>query len=308
MSIGRLTTAGAYTEFPVATGFVIYDIAAGVDGNLWFTNSDYAFDNRVGRITPSGQVTTFPLPVPSFPRGIAAGPDGAIWFANGGDVGRINPGAPAPSVTRITPSFGPDLGGTPITIVGAGFQSGANVSIGGVPSTGVTVVDSTTITATTGPHVAGTVDVTVTNPGPSPVTLPGGFFYAPAPSQTRFFPLTPCRILDTRYPNGPTGGPALAGNGARRTFVLAGPCSIPSNARSVSANVTVTQPAATGSLTCYPGNAIPTGTTTISFKVGQTRASNTMLYLATDGAGSIGVENDSSGTVHFIVDVNGYFQ
>ncbi len=290
------------------TGFAVHDIAAGVDGNLWFTNSDFAFNVFVGRITPSGQVTTFPLPFGSVPRGITAGPDGAIWFANGYDVGRINPGAPPPSVTRVTPSFGRDAGGTPITLLGAGFQSGAAVSVGGVPATGVTVVDSTTITATTGPHVTGTVDVTVTNPGAQPLVFPGSFFYSPPPATSRLFPLTPCRIVDTRNPIGPHGGPALVGNGTRRTFVLAGSCGVPADAKTISANVTVTGPVAGGTLTCFPGNAVPTGTTTIAFRAGQTRADNTMLYLATDGAGSIGVQNDASGSVHFIVDINGYFR
>lgn len=307
LSIGRLTTAGVYAEFPVPTGITVHDIAAGVDGNLWFTNSDFV-DAWVGRITPSGQVTTFALPIGSVPRGIAAGPDGALWFADGYDVGRINPGAPAPSVTRVTPSFGPDAGGTLVTLLGSGFLSGATVSVGGVPATSVTVVDPTTITATTGPHVAGTVDVTVTNPGPQILTLPGSFFYAPPPGPSRFFPLPPCRILDTRNANGPHGGPALEGNGARRTFVLAGSCAVPADAKTVSANVTVTGPAATGSLTCFPGNAVATGTTSIAFRAGVTRANNAMLYLATDGAGSIGVQNDSTGSVHFIVDVNGYFR
>jgi IPT/TIG domain len=307
LSIGRLTTAGGYTEFPIPTGHSVHDIAAGVDGNLWFTGH-HSLDGFVGRITPAGQVTVFPLPFGSRPGGIAAGPDGAIWFADGQDVGRINPGGPAPTVTRVTPSFGPDAGGTLVTILGTGFQSGATVSVGGVPATGVTVVDPTTITATTGPHVVGTVDVTVTNPGPQILTLPGGFFYAPPPSTSRFVPLTPCRIVDTRNANGPSGGPALDGNGARRTFVLAGSCGVPADAKTVSANVTVTQPAAAGSLTCFSGNAIPTGTTTIAFKAGQTRANNTMLYLATDGAGSTGVQNDATGPVHFIVDVNGYFR
>ena len=279
-----------------------------MDGNLWFTNSDFAFENYIGKITPSGQVTTFPLDLPSSPRGITAGPDGAIWFTNGYQVGRVNPGVPPPAVARVTPPFGRDAGGTAITVLGTGFQPGATVSLGGVPATGVTIVDSTTITASTGPHVAGTVDVSVTNPGAQPVTLTGGFFYSPSPASSRFFGLTPCRILDTRNPDGPHGGPALAGNGARHTFVLAGTCGVPADAKAVSANVTVTQPAARGTLTCFPGNAIPTGTTNIAFGAGRTRANNAMLELATDGAGSIGVQNDAAGIVHFIVDINGYFR
>jgi virginiamycin B lyase len=93
--IGRLTTAGGYAEFSALSGEV-QDIAAAVDGNLWFTSTDFV-DSWVGRATPAGQVTEFPLPFGSRPRGIAAGPDGAIWFADGYDIGRINPGVPPPA-------------------------------------------------------------------------------------------------------------------------------------------------------------------------------------------------------------------
>ena len=138
--------------------------------------------------------------------------------------------------------------------------------------------------------------------------MPNGFTYVGPPWATRFYTVTPCRVLDTRNANGPLGGPALDGSGAQRLFTIAGTCGIPASARSVSANLTVTQQTAAGSLTVYPGNGSPAGTTSISFVAGRTRANNAILYLATDGTGSIGVENDSAATVHFILDVNGYFQ
>jgi hypothetical protein len=125
---------------------------------------------------------------------------------------------------------------------------------------------------------------------------------------TRFYVVTPCRVIDTRNPNGPLGSPALNGSGAQRLFTITGTCGIPASARSVSANLTVTQQTAPGSLTAYPGDGSPTGTSSISFVSGRTRANNAILYLATDGTGSIGVENDSVGSIHFILDVNGYFQ
>ena len=37
--IGRITTAGVVTEFPIPSGGTPAHIAAGPDGNLWFTNS-----------------------------------------------------------------------------------------------------------------------------------------------------------------------------------------------------------------------------------------------------------------------------
>jgi parallel beta-helix repeat protein len=87
--IGRITTAGVITEFPVAAGSVPLNIAAGPDGNLWFTENS---GNRIARITTAGVVTEFPVPTASsFPGGIAAGPDGSLWFTenNGNKIGRI---------------------------------------------------------------------------------------------------------------------------------------------------------------------------------------------------------------------------
>ncbi len=65
-----------------------YDIAAGSDGALWFTESN---GDKIGRITTSGTITEWGLPAGSSPYGIAAGPDGALWFAEIGRyrIGRI---------------------------------------------------------------------------------------------------------------------------------------------------------------------------------------------------------------------------
>ena len=130
-----------------------------------------------------------------------------------------------------------------------------------------------------------------------------------SPAGTAFYAVTPCRVLDTRNANGPLGGPALSGSGAQRTFnVVAASCGIPSSSKSISVNLTVTQGAAAGSLTAYAGNGAPNGTSSISFAAGATRANNAVIGLSTNGTGSIAVENDAAGTVHFILDVNGYFQ
>jgi hypothetical protein len=111
--------------------------------------------------------------------------------------------------------------------------------------------------------------------------------------------------VDTRNPAGPLGGPALQAN-ATRLFTVTSACGIPTSAASISANVTVTGPLASGYLRIYPGNVPIPETSSISFGAGQTRANNAMVKLATDGTGRIGVKNDSGGTVHFILDVNGY--
>ncbi|HSD66066.1 MAG TPA: hypothetical protein VLF95_05160 [Vicinamibacteria bacterium] len=94
-----------------------------------------------------------------------------------------------------------------------------------------------------------------------------------------------------------------------RSFpVIGGVCGVPSTAITVSVNVTVTQPAAAGHLTLYPGDAAgPPPVSNINFTPGVNRANNAVVLLATNG-GTINVKNESAGTVHFVLDVNGYFQ
>jgi hypothetical protein len=88
-----------------------------------------------------------------------------------------------PTVTLVAPVSGPVAVGTPVTITGTGFVSGAAVTFDGLPATGITVVSATHITATTPAHAAGPVDVVVTNPdGQSSLPLVGGFTYVGPPS------------------------------------------------------------------------------------------------------------------------------
>ncbi len=90
-SIGRMTTSGAETFYPVGP---VDDVIAGPDGALWFTTISDGF-NAIGRITTSGAVSYYTAAGLS-PSDLTVGPDGAIWFANaaggvfGGDfIGRI---------------------------------------------------------------------------------------------------------------------------------------------------------------------------------------------------------------------------
>src|SRR5260221_9244856 len=68
-----LLTPVTITEFSngITPGSALSDIAAGPDGNLWFT--EHA-GNRIGRITPTGTVTQFStgLTANSGPNGITS--------------------------------------------------------------------------------------------------------------------------------------------------------------------------------------------------------------------------------------------
>ena len=80
-AIGRITTAGAITEFRsgLSDDSAPASITAGPDGNLWFT--DAGVPGRIGRITTAGTITEVATPtIGSAPDGITTGPDGRIWF------------------------------------------------------------------------------------------------------------------------------------------------------------------------------------------------------------------------------------
>ena len=91
----------------------------------------------------------------------------AGYSGSGSATAMLTIANPAPTVTSVTPPSGPDTGGTPITITGTGFMSGATVEISGLSAAG-TYVNSTTMTAIT-PSVVGDVIATVIvrNPAPS---------------------------------------------------------------------------------------------------------------------------------------------
>jgi Metallo-peptidase family M12 len=126
------------------------------------------------------------------------------------------------------------------------------------------------------------------------------------PAVSYFYTIPPCRVIDTRNPTGTYGGPALSAN-SQRSFTLWGQCGIPSSAKAVSVNVTVTQGTSAGILKLFPaGTGIPTATS-INYRVGQTRANNSFSGLGNGGALTVRCEQNA-GSVQAIIDVNGYFQ
>ena len=149
----------------------------------------------------------------------------------------------------------------------------------------------------------GTNDATMSSddPGLDGSTNPTTFMVG-----TSYFTVPPCRVLDTRNPNGAYGGPVLAA-GADRTFTIAGQCNIPSAAKAVSVNLAVTQPTVAGNLRLYPAGTTLPLVSSINYAAGQTRSNNAIVPL--NALGEMAVRcAQGSGTAHFILDVNGYFE
>ena len=131
---------------------------------------------------------------------------------------------------------------------------------------------------------------------------------AQTPPQSKLFPLTPCRVADTRItPNGANAGPVLQAN-AGRAFPIVGTCAIPPTARSVVLNVTAVNATVNGSFAIFPtGTASPLGATAVSYRAVKARAASFIARLGTTGD-IVVLPIQPSGTVHLILDVTGYFE
>jgi hypothetical protein len=127
-----------------------------------------------------------------------------------------------------------------------------------------------------------------------------------------FFSLSPCRVVDTRNATGATGGPSVGAN-STRSFPILGACGVPLTAQAVVLNVTVVSPTDFGDLRMFPaGTTMPLASVinwvTSDFAI----ANGIILPVATSGGNHVSVRADmptgSTGKVHVVLDVTGYFE
>ena len=82
-SIGKITPAGAISYRTIGTG-TLGDITAGPANALWFSES-FPGQSFIGQITTAGQAVAFGLNIEwSAPERLAMGPDGNLWFTSSG--------------------------------------------------------------------------------------------------------------------------------------------------------------------------------------------------------------------------------
>jgi outer membrane protein assembly factor BamB len=234
--------------------------------------------------------------------------DGTAWLfiANFAGISGLQLGLDANQNPVLTPRWTNHVAGTsPVVANGILFYGASGVGIQALdPTTGAVLWEDQTGVGSQ--HwespivVAGKVFIADESP-----TL---WVYGPNPAPLGYYPLTPCRVIDTRQPSGTYGGPSLAG-GTRRLFQLAGQCGVPASAQAVAANVTVIQPADAGDLRLAPAG-VAAANSTINFSAGQVRANNAVLSLTGYPLGTIAVQTDLTpgATVDLALDVSGYFK
>ncbi len=164
-------------------------IAAGPDGNLWFTESGA---NKIGKISTGGVIVEYVIPTAnSVPAGIVTGPDGNLWFTeNGaGKIGKIT------TAGTITEYVVPTTASAPLGIVpgpdgNLWFAENGGNKIGKI-TTGGAITEYPTATGSGGP--AGMAA------GPD-----GNLWFTEHAAATRSATLPPASAI-TEYPI-PTGG------------------------------------------------------------------------------------------------------
>ncbi len=134
-----------------------------------------------------------------------------------------------------------------------------------------------------------------------------GYFAAPgSPQALAFYPMTPCRVADTRSFGGFSGafGPPSMTTGEAREFpVTSSSCNIPGSAQAYSLNMTASPVTTLGYLTTWPtGGAFP-NVSTLNDLGGGLLANAAIVPAGTSGDIEVYVSNATD----VIIDIDGYF-
>jgi len=130
-----------------------------------------------------------------------------------------------------------------------------------------------------------------------------GYFMPATLSTLAFYPLQPCRVVDTRWSNGPLGGPFLQGGVPRDFPVTASACNIPASAQAYSFNFTAVPRGPLGYLATWPAGQNQPTVSTLNALTGVTTANAAIVPAGSNGDINVLVSNDSD----TVIDINGYF-
>ena len=124
-----------------------------------------------------------------------------------------------------------------------------------------------------------------------------------AQTPLRFVAVTPCRVVDTRWVNGPFGGPPIPRQGSRDFAIPNGPCLIPTTAAAYSLNVSVVPHGSLGYLTVWPTGQPRPVVATLNSLDGRIKANAIIVPAGVGQAISV----FATDTTDVVLDINGYF-
>jgi hypothetical protein len=187
--VGNLATATVGPNFAVPNPAItsISPNQGPENGGTSVTLTGTSFTNVTsvtigGNVVPASALTVTPTTIVFATPAHAAGPVPVVINALQGDSAPATftyLAVPATS-TSLTPTSGPESGGTPVTITGSGFTGATGVTFDATPGTAFTVVNDTTITVTSPVHAPGNAAVTVLDPAGNSAPLAFAFLAVPA--------------------------------------------------------------------------------------------------------------------------------
>jgi hypothetical protein len=118
-----------------------------------------------------------------------------------------------------------------------------------------------------------------------------------------FYPVTPCRLVDTRLAVGPLAGPSMTAGETRSFPLLSGSCNIPSNAQAYSLNFTAVPDGPLGYLSVWPTGETQPLVSTLNAPTGTITANAAIVPAGSGGAISLYVTNNTD----MVIDIDGYF-
>ena len=128
-----------------------------------------------------------------------------------------------------------------------------------------------------------------------------GYFASTTSDSYQFYPLAPCRIVDTR--DGKDGGSLKAG--VERDYPIPGNCAVPSNAVAYSFNVTVVPTyGALDYLTVWPAGETQPITSTLNNYTGTTVANAAIVAAGSESSTAFFAHSNAT---DLLLDVDGYF-
>ena len=149
----------------------------------------------------------------------------------------------------------------------------------------------------------GGVSVFVSDATQLVLDIDGYFVPAGTASALAFYPLTPCRIADTRNAAGPLGGPFISGGKSRAFPILSSNCKIPSTAQAYSLNVTAVPHTTLNYLTIWPTGETQPYVSTLNSWTGTVVANAALVPAGSGGDISVFVHDDAD----VVMDIDGYF-
>jgi uncharacterized repeat protein (TIGR01451 family) len=153
-------------------------------------------------------------------------------------------------------------------------------------------------------NASGAVSVYATDTTDAVLDLNGYFVPSTGLGALAFYPVSPCRVFDTRSPNGPQGGPSMSALQTRDVPITSGPCGIPANAKAFSMNFTVIPKAGLFSfLATWPAGLPRPGVSTLNAFTGAVTANAAIVPAGVGGAISI----YTTDAAEVFGDINGYF-